>query len=88
MAERRRYRWLTEGETYLFQMDARKTAVPERRGQRVALLTLSAPRAAFPGSRNVLIRFPDGLIMITVPGVLRPLPKEPPMHTIAPKVRP
>ncbi|MVN86890.1 hypothetical protein GO986_08945 [Deinococcus sp. HMF7620] len=67
----RRYRWLTEGEVYRFQMDARRTGTPERRGQLCRLLTLSAPHASFPGSRNVLIEFSDGYTMVTVPGVLK-----------------
>lgn len=66
----RRYRWLTEGETYRFQMNARTTGVPERRGQHCRLLVIGTG-GNFPGGRNVLIQFPDGLTMVTVPGVLK-----------------
>lgn len=63
----RKYRWLTEGEIYVYGPKTGKGA-DERRGQWCEVVTLPSP-----GSRpaNVLVRFADGVRHVVPSGVLR-----------------
>lgn len=62
----RRYRWLTEGETYRYGPKLGK-GDDARRGTNCTVVIVPRPRVI----GNVLVRFPDGHEAVVPSGVLR-----------------
>ncbi len=68
----RKYRWLTEGETYRYQA---RHGLDERRGTHCVAVTLPRPGAK---PANVLVRFlADGYMAVVSAGVLKKVGHEP-----------
>lgn len=66
----RRFRWVTEGETYIYSAALGK-GCDERRGQECVALTV--PRSGNRPS-NVEVQFPDGVHHVVPLGVLKKVP--------------